>query len=103
MYAVANSNQASSRSSVAWIALIRFFHIMTSSYASIHGIQITSFLTNMNSPFKFSLEIIFWWWEQYLLQKRTQNLRNPTKKCFEMNLLSREQDHHEGFAQKYAN
>lgn len=81
MYAAVNSNQASSRSSVAWIVLIRFFHIITSSYASIHGIQIsTFFLTNMNFPFKFSLEVIFQRWEQYLLQRKTQHLRNPTRK-----------------------
>lgn len=81
MYAAVNSNQASSRSSVAWIGLIRFFHIMTSSYASIHGIQIsTFFLTNTDFPFKFSLEIIFWCWDQYQLQRTTQNPKNPTKK-----------------------
>lgn len=64
----------------------------------------------MNFPFKFSLEIIFWWWEQYLLQRKTQNLRNPTKKstrhkrkCFEINLLNTERDHHEGSAQKKSN
>lgn len=64
----------------------------------------------MNFPFKFSLEIIFWWWEQYLLQRKTQNLRNSTKKstrhkrkCFEINLLNTERDHHEGSAQKKSN
>lgn len=92
MYAAVNSNQASSRSSVAWIVLIRFFHIMTSSYASIHGIQITNFLLN-----KYGLSFQILTGNNFLVvgtifaPKKNQNLKNPAKKgiklkrkCFEI-------------------